>query len=416
MYEPASSQTYNIAVVQQTQTISFANAPALALNSTATVVASASSGLPLEFSSLTVDTCTIINNIVSGIKAGNCTIAANQAGNVAFSPAATVTQSFTVSAPVQPSASLSANNLTFSSQRSGTQSSPQIITLTNVGNGSLSAGNFMVTGDFTQTNNCNTNLVSGANCTINLVFSPAGSGNKTGSLSISTNTSGNPLLVSLTGVGVTAGQPVPVPAPDSITLSLSNSWNLMGNSTSSPIDVASKLGDPNKVDAVWKWRAASNTWAFYSPALPDGGAAYAASKGYDFLTGISAGEGFWVNAKAAFAVDIPTGTPVNASIFQDKLDPNQNVLISGWNLISTGDGLTPAGFNQIVSVAPAVSGAGVKNIVSLWAWDKATSGWFFYSPELDAKGNLGNFNASKGYLDFAAKVLDATMGFWVNKP
>lgn len=42
-------------------------------------------------------------------------------------------------------------------------------------------------------------------------------------------------------------------------------------------------------------------WAFYTPSLTTAAlAAYAAGKGYDVLTTINSGEGFWVNAKISF--------------------------------------------------------------------------------------------------------------------
>jgi hypothetical protein len=61
-----------------------------------TVSASASSGLPVSFSSLTPSVCTVAATTVSLAGAGTCTIAANQAGDGAYNAAPQVTQSFTV--------------------------------------------------------------------------------------------------------------------------------------------------------------------------------------------------------------------------------------------------------------------------------------------------------------------------------
>ena len=80
------------------QSISFSVAPTLALNGTATVVANASSGLPLTYSSATPSVCGVhaTSGVVTDITAGVCRITANQAGNDVFAPAPAVTQSLAV--------------------------------------------------------------------------------------------------------------------------------------------------------------------------------------------------------------------------------------------------------------------------------------------------------------------------------
>ena len=82
------------------------------------------------------------------------------------------------------------------------------------------------------------------------------------------------------------------------TYNLTQGWNLLGYSGSStlPIEIFS---DKNSISTVWKWNATSGKWFFYTPAVEDGGKSYAESKGYDFLTSINTGEGFWVNSKVS---------------------------------------------------------------------------------------------------------------------
>jgi len=60
------------------------------------ISATASSGLPVEFSSQALSVCTVAGSTVTIVSAGTCTIAANQGGNEAYSAAPLVTQSFTV--------------------------------------------------------------------------------------------------------------------------------------------------------------------------------------------------------------------------------------------------------------------------------------------------------------------------------
>jgi len=88
-----SSLTFNVG---QSQTITFGAAPTVTVNGTGTVSATASSGLTVTFSSLTPSICSVSGTTVTGVVAGTCTIAANQAGNGTFSAAPQVTQTFQV--------------------------------------------------------------------------------------------------------------------------------------------------------------------------------------------------------------------------------------------------------------------------------------------------------------------------------
>ncbi|MBV5299858.1 MAG: fibronectin type III domain-containing protein [Rhodoferax sp.] len=80
------------------QTISYDSAPVLALGGTATVLAKASSGLVVSYSSLTPTVCSVnaSTGLVTDLAAGHCSIAADQAGNDDFAPAAQVSQSLRV--------------------------------------------------------------------------------------------------------------------------------------------------------------------------------------------------------------------------------------------------------------------------------------------------------------------------------
>ncbi len=97
-YAPAR-QTQTITVyVSPDQTITFGPAPALGLYSTATVSATADSGLPVTYSSLTPTICTVdaASGLVNDLAAGACTIAADQAGNTYFHAAPQAAQTLTV--------------------------------------------------------------------------------------------------------------------------------------------------------------------------------------------------------------------------------------------------------------------------------------------------------------------------------
>ena len=193
-----------------------------------------------------------------------------------------------------------------------------------------------------------------------------------------------------------------------VSINLLQGWNLLGNSAGVPINVTASFGDAANVTTVWKWIMPAGKWAFYSPALTDGGAAYATGNGYDQLTAINGGEGFWVNAKGVFSVQMPAGPPISSASF--------GMAPTGWNLIAVGDSPTPSGLCSALLMSPPTPGATTVNPSHLWAWDTARSKWFFYAPTLDSNGTLTNYISSKGYLGFDKKTLSPNKGYWINKP
>ena len=79
------------------QTITFAPLSSVAPGTAPfDLIASASSGLAVSFSSTTPAVCTVAGSTVTLVSAGTCSITAGQAGNSTYSAAASVTQSFAV--------------------------------------------------------------------------------------------------------------------------------------------------------------------------------------------------------------------------------------------------------------------------------------------------------------------------------
>lgn len=194
-------------------------------------------------------------------------------------------------------------------------------------------------------------------------------------------------------------------------LNLIQGWNLAGNSNSATLDVATTLNDPSKIISVWKWVPGTSKWAFYAPSMTSTVlAAYVANKGYDALSTVAGGEGFWVNAQTAFSATLPTGTAVTSASFATTLG-------SGWSLISIGDSKTPRAFNNSLSAtSPSAGTVAAPMLTTLWAWNSTQSAWYFYEPSLDNSSGLAGYTASKGYLDFGTGTLAPGTGFWVNKP
>ena len=98
IYNAAPQVTQNITAGKSSQTIgtiSFTPAT-LAVGGTTTASAIATSKLAVSFSSTTATICTVSGNTVTGVKAGTCTVAANQAGNLNYNAATQVPQNLTV--------------------------------------------------------------------------------------------------------------------------------------------------------------------------------------------------------------------------------------------------------------------------------------------------------------------------------
>jgi uncharacterized protein (TIGR03437 family) len=96
VYSPVSA-TQSFTVLPGSQQILFPSLPNVSLGAAPFVpTATASSGLPVSFSSSAAAVCTVSGNTVTIVGAGTCSITASQAGNANFSAATPVTQSFTV--------------------------------------------------------------------------------------------------------------------------------------------------------------------------------------------------------------------------------------------------------------------------------------------------------------------------------
>lgn len=187
-------------------------------------------------------------------------------------------------------------------------------------------------------------------------------------------------------------------------LNLVTGWNLLGNSSAVPVDVAATFGDVAKITTVWTWNKAGSKWAFYAPSMtPSALAAYAQGKGYDVLTGIPPKEGFWVNASTPAALTGPVANQVTL-VASD--------LQQGWNLLASADNKTPSQLNQALSSS---LNAAAKAMVSAWAWDAPNTKWRFYAPSLEAQGGtaLADYITAKGYLPFST-ALSAVDGVWLN--
>jgi hypothetical protein len=105
-----------------------------------------------------------------------------------------------------PVATLVPPNLDFGNQTVSVASTPQVVTLTESGELTLTISSINVTGansgDFAENNNCGASVAPFTSCSITVTFTPEATGSRTASLNVTDNASGSPQTIPLTGVGV----------------------------------------------------------------------------------------------------------------------------------------------------------------------------------------------------------------------
>jgi hypothetical protein len=130
----------------------------------------------------------------------------------------TVTSSLVVT---QTQMRLSKASLSFPAQQINTSGVPQSFTLNNMGSSPLAISSIVASpADYTETNNCGSNLAPNAACTITVNFGPKAVGSRPGSVVINDGDPTSPQTVALSGTGT--------PAP---TLSLSAYFLGFGSQT-----------------------------------------------------------------------------------------------------------------------------------------------------------------------------------------
>ncbi len=143
-------------------------------------------------------------------------------------------------AAAAPMASLSATTLSFGSVLEGSSSARQTVTLTNTGSAALAVVSVTATSSYSQTTDCPATLATGAICHINVTFTPTAAGILPGSITLTTNATGSPQIITLTGCGtppgsITAGsggstsQTVPSGGTATYNLSITGSSGFSGN-------------------------------------------------------------------------------------------------------------------------------------------------------------------------------------------
>jgi|GEM_PF-953297 len=170
--------------------------------------------------------------------------------------------------PGAAAAQLTPAALDFGNQTVGTTTAAKSITLADVGNSALSISAIDVTGDFAQTNGCDTAVAAGESCTIFITFTPTLSGDRTGTLSIVDNAPGSPHTVTLTGTAVprppTPVYPLAVSANGRYLVDHSNTpWRVQADAAW----LMASAATPDLVDTYLATRKAQGFNSFYLMAM-----------------------------------------------------------------------------------------------------------------------------------------------------
>ena len=153
------------------------------------------------------------NTCPASVAAGaNCSI------NVTFTPTAAGSQPGTITVTdnttgspqtvalsgtgVAASVSFAPTTLTFGNQNLNTASAAQSVTLTNSGTAALNITSIVASAPYAQTNTCGASVAAGANCSINVTFTPTAAGSQPGTITVTDDATGSPQTVTLSGTGI----------------------------------------------------------------------------------------------------------------------------------------------------------------------------------------------------------------------
>ena len=283
----------------------------------------------------------------SGTRQASLSVSDNSAGSP---QTATLTGTGTA-----PSVSFSSSSITFASQAVGTSSPTSGDTLFNTGNATLTISSITIKGtnpgDFSQTNTCGGSVAAGANCTINVVFTPTASGTRTATISIADNAPGTPQSITLTGVGTTGGPTASI-TPLSLTFA---SQNLLTTSSAQTVKLTNTGAGALSITSI----VASGDYAQTNNCGTSLAAAASCTVNVTFSPS-------WTGTRAGYITftDNDPSTLQTVTLTGTGAAPSSTVSIS-----PQVASLTPA---QSAQFSASISGVGSTNVT--WAVDGITGG------------------------------------------
>jgi hypothetical protein len=229
-------------------------------------------------------------------------------------PAAQLSDLEVFGATAGGSATLTATpaSLTFPGTATGATSAAQSVSVQNTGTASASVSSIAATGDFAQTNTCGSSIAAGGSCSVSVMFKPAATGTRSGTLTIASNATNPTLTVPLSGTGTTptatnlaAGRPATASTytqtyvPGNVTdADPSSYWESANNAFPQWIQV--DLGSAQQVGRVVLRLPPATSWAARQQTLA--------------LTGSTDGTTFTtLKASASYGFDPSTGNTVTVT-------------------------------------------------------------------------------------------------------
>lgn len=187
-YAAASPVSQTFSVNPAPQSITFPTIATQVINTAVPVSlqASASSALPVTYTSTTPSVCSVSGSAANLLAAGTCSINADQPGNNVFAAAPTASQSFTVSGSPQSSV------INFGNIAIGSSSAPAALTFTVSNADTLGTIAVLTDGiaglDFANTGSgtclAGTAYAAGGTCTVTVTFAPTRAGTRIGAATL----------------------------------------------------------------------------------------------------------------------------------------------------------------------------------------------------------------------------------------
>ena len=172
----------------------------------------------------------------------------------------------------------SPSSLTYALQNTGTTSGAQAVTVTNIGNSTVTLSSIALTGanfgDFSISNNtCPASLAANASCSVSITFSPTAAGSRTASVTFTDNATGSPQSVGLSGTGQVPSFTLNF-SPSSLTFALQNTGS---TSTAQSVTVTNNGNSPVTFSSIALTGANSGDFAISNNSCPVGAGSLAAT-------------------------------------------------------------------------------------------------------------------------------------------
>jgi hypothetical protein len=184
-----------------------------------------------------------------------------------------------ITPPTGPTLTTSPSSIAFGNQTVGTASSAHAVTVTNSGSSAATVSSIAASSAFAQTNTCGTSIAAGASCTVNVTFTPTAAGAISGTVTITSNATNNPTVITLSGTGTTSTTNLAIGATMTASSSApgyppsnandgnaSTYWESL-NGSAYPQTLTAKLSSSQSLGSVTLLLPPSASWATRSQTL-----------------------------------------------------------------------------------------------------------------------------------------------------